>query len=181
MIASKEPELVVAGDTWTWRRDDLSDYPASAWTLTFYVSNASGKLDAEAVADGDAFVVTFAAANTAGLAAGTYRLEGYVVNGAERYRIYTGSIEVEPNLASAGNIDARSHAEKALDAIQAVIEGRASKDQISYTIEGRTLSRTPIEDLLRLRDVYRREVSQERARDRIRSGRPAGRSTLVRF
>ena len=178
---TKEPTEVVAGDTWKWKRADLADYPASAWTLTYYVSNSSGKINQAALAEGDAHVVTFAASATAALAAGRYRLEGYVAKDGERYRVFAGSLKVEPDLTASGSIDARSHAEKVLDAIEAVLEARATKDQSSYTIEGRTLSRTPIEDLLRLRDVYRNEVNRERALDRIRSGRPGGRQTLVRF
>lgn len=179
---TKEPGEVVAGDTWKWKRADLADYPAGdGWTLTYYASNGDDKITASAVADGDAHVVTFSAANTANLAAGRYRLEGYVSKDAERYRVFAGSLKVEPDLTASGNIDARSHAEKVLDAIEAVIEVRATKDQSSYTIEGRTLSRTPIEDLIRLRDRYRNEVAREQARDRIRSGRSGGRQTLVRF
>ncbi len=54
-----------------------------------------------------------------------------------------------------------THARRMLNAIEAALEGRASKDTESYTIEGRSLSRTPIPDLLRLRAIYRREVAAE--------------------
>jgi hypothetical protein len=53
------------------------------------------------------------------------------------------------------------HVEKVLDAIEAVIENRASQDQMSYSIKGTTLSRTPIADLLLLRREYKEEYKME--------------------
>ena len=41
-----------------------------------------------------------------------------------------------------------------------MIEGRASKDQQSYTINGRTLVRTSIAELLQLRKTYQDEVAK---------------------
>ena len=37
----------------------------------------------------------------------------------------------------------------------AIIEGRASQDQMSYSIAGRSLSRMSIDDLLQFEGVYR--------------------------
>ena len=49
------------------------------------------------------------------------------------------------------------HVRRVIDAIEAVIERRATKDQKSYSIDGRSLERTPIDELLLLRDRYRAE------------------------
>lgn len=69
-------------------------------------------------------------------------------------------LTVVPANLSAGPII--SHAQKVLDAIEAVLEKRATLDQQRYSIADRELVRTPIPELLLLRDRYRSEVRRER-------------------
>ena len=59
--------------------------------------------------------------------------------------------------------DARSHVQRVLDAIEAVLEKRATLDQEQYRINNRELRRTPIADLLKLRDRYRGELARMKA------------------
>jgi hypothetical protein len=61
----------------------------------------------------------------------------------------------------------------------AVIEGRATRDQERYRINNRELQRTPISDLIRLRDRYREEARRERAAAKGQS--LLGRRVLTRF
>ena len=76
-----------------------------------------------------------------------------------------------PNISTNTSIDVQSHARKVLSAIEAVIEGRASQDQMSYSIAGRSLSRMPIDDLLTLRDRYRAEWNKEKRLQRGKAGK----------
>jgi hypothetical protein len=73
-------------------------------------------------------------------------------------------MRVKPNLLAPG-ADGRSFVKQALDAIEAVLAKRATKDQERYVIEvngsRRELWRTPIGDLLKLRDRYRAEYNAE--------------------
>ena len=171
-IPTNEPLELVAGDRWQWRREDLTDYPASSsWELSYHFTNASHTFSIDAAADGDHFAVDKAPADTAALNAGTYKWAAYVkLSTTDRQQVDTGTLVVQPNLEGASASDQRTHAEKVLDAIEAVIEGRASKDQASYSIEGRSLSRTPIDELLRLRATYRAEVNQHRNKERADAG-----------
>lgn len=187
-IPTREPSEIVAGDTLQWRRDDLAaDYPASAgWALAYTLILRSGtatKITINASAALDAHAVSVAASTTQGWAAGEYELQGHVTKAAERFRVYLGTVNVRENLpaSSGGARDSRSHAEKVLDAIEAVIERRASKDQEEYSIGGRSLKRTPIGDLIRLRDKYKAEVAREVQAERIRRGLGARRIVNVRF
>lgn len=41
-VPTTEPESVVAGDTWTWKRL-LADYPAGTYTLKYRLINAVGR------------------------------------------------------------------------------------------------------------------------------------------
>lgn len=181
-IATTEPESKIAGDTWKWNRADLvSDYPASTWTLTYYFTNTSANFAIVATASGESFAISVAAATTAAYTAGVYHWQAFVDDGTDRYFVDSGTMEVLPDLAEAGSVDRRTHAEKTLDAIEAVIEARATKDQSSYTIEGRTLERTPIADLIKLRDRYRAEVIRQKRIERINRGQDPGGRSKVRF
>ena len=71
---------------------------------------------------------------------------------------------MRPDIAQlAAGHDARSHVQRVLDAIEAVLEKRATLDQEQYRINNRELRRTPIADLLKLRDRYRMELQRAKA------------------
>ncbi len=54
-------------------KKNISDYPASEWTLTYYLrKDGATATSFSATADGDTHLVTVAAATTAGYAAGVY-------------------------------------------------------------------------------------------------------------
>jgi len=59
-----------------------------------------------------------------------------------------------------------------------VIENRATIDQQSYQINNRSLQRTPLAELMKLRAKYRAELSQKK---RARSGRGLGPKYKVSF
>ena len=175
-----EPSSVNAGDTWRWTRS-LADYPASAgWALSYTLINASAKITVNASASGDDHAVTVAAATTAGYAAGTYDWRARVSRAGEVYTVGEGRLTVR-NAFSAATFDARTHARKTLDAIEAVIEGRASSSTAEYTIAGRSLKHIPVADLLALRDKYRAEVLREDAAAAVAAGLPDRRRVFVRF
>lgn len=182
-VVSREPERIVAGDTLRFVRTDLAaDYPADqGWTLTYEARNAASTVTFAAAASGSTFAVSVGASTTTTWAAGDYVLGGYVAKAGERYEIYRGALRILPNLAASGAADRRSHAEKVLDAIEAVIEKRATRDQESYEIDGRKLTRTPLPDLIKLRQLYRAEVARERNAARLAAGLPGRNRLLVRF
>jgi len=57
-----------------------------------------------------------------------------------------------------------SHAKKVLDALEAVIEGRASKSQTMQMIGGVQVQHIPLEQLVRLRDKYAAKYRTEQVR-----------------
>jgi hypothetical protein len=178
-----EPTELRAGDLWEWRREDLtSDYPASSWTLTYRFKNAAGGFEVVAVADGDAFESSVAAATSAAIAAGVYAWQARVTKLTESYTVDTGETKVLPDLfagtASAAS-DQRTHARTTLEAIEAVIEGRATTDQQEYTIGTRSLKRIPIAELLSFRDRYRMAVAREDQANGVPNN--FGRDRYVRF
>ena len=178
---TQEPSNFTAGDTVKFSKS-LPAYPASAgWSLSYVAINSTGKFTATGTAAGDAFDVTISSTTTAAINAGDYLFETYVSKASERFRVASGTVKVQPNITAAATYDGRSHARKTLDAIEAVIEGRASTDQEEYTIGNRSLKRTAIADLIVLADKYRAMVKSEENAEAIRLGRGGKNRILVRL
>lgn len=176
------PASLRAGDTWAWR-DSYSGYKANeGWTLSYSLVNVGGKIDLPSggiTADGADFAIVVAAATTNGYAPGVYTLVARVTRSGEVHTVRSGTLQVLPNLTAAA--DTRSHARKVLEAIEAVLERRATLDQENYTIGTRSLARTPIPELIKLRDRYKQEVYAEKTAEALAKGlSPSGRMQ-VRF
>src|ERR1035441_2117893 len=75
----------------------------------------------------------------------------------------------------------RTHGRIVLDAIEAVLEGRANQDCQRIVIADTLLIKYPVADLLMLRDRYVVIVRKEEDRAKIASGRRTGRRILTRF
>lgn len=181
-VPTIEPDRATAGLTWAWRRD-LADYPASGgWALKYLFRGASAGFSVTASTSGEGYAVEVAASTTAGYAAGAYAWEAYVELAAAKYSVGRGTLLVAPSLASG---DSRSHARKVLDAIEAVLENRATQDQMSYEISvggsSRRLGRTPLADLVALRMKYRAEVKAEERAAAVASGRKPRTRILTAF
>lgn len=135
-------------------------FPAPEWRLVL-VLRGPAAIDLTAQAEDEKHLFAVPAGVTAGWLSGTYSFSLRATRGDAVEEIDSGTLTIRPDLAQtpAGH-DARSHVEKALDAIEAVLEKRATLDQERYRINNRELWRTPIGDLLRLRDVYRAELNR---------------------
>src|SRR3990167_6445265 len=156
-VATTDPSRAIAGDTWEWKKS-YADYPAPTWTLTYYLRSREHEATFNAAADGSEHLVTVAKATTAAYKAGRYELTAIVTDGTERFTVERKQLLVLPDPASTGKgLDPRGHARKVLESIEAVLEGRATRDQEEYTIGSRRLKGTPIEELLMLGDKYRGE------------------------
>jgi hypothetical protein len=83
--------------------------------------------------------------------------------------------------ALSGDTDTRTHARKVLDAIEAVIEGRATKDQYEYQIQGRMLRLTPLPDLIKFRQLYKAEMQREIQAANVQAGIASRNKIVVRF
>ena len=145
----------------------LPEYLAPDWSLVALLRGPS-VVDLAATAQGTAHLFALDGAATSSYLPGDYSVSVRAISGSDVFEVESGilAVVVDLGLAVAGH-ESRTHAVKVLASVEAVIEGRATRDQESYSINGRTLTRTPIADLLLLRDRYRKEVGSER-----RGGRP---------
>lgn len=95
---------------------------------------------------------------------GDYWYSVRATDGTTVVEVEAGQITIKPDLASISAVhDGRDHVRRVLDAIEAVLERRATQDQEKYKINNRELWRTPISELLVLRDRYRSELRRMNA------------------
>jgi hypothetical protein len=185
---TQEPDTIVIGDRLVWRRDDIADtYPTSTFALTYEFHKDSGgggshQFEITATEADSTYFIEVASSTTASYTDGDYIWNAYITRSAdsERIRIDTGRSTVVLNLANT-NADLRSHAKKVLDNIEAVLENRASIDQSSFSIAGRSLSRMSIDELLTFRDRYHAEYLEEIKKARIKNKQRSGNTIEVKF
>jgi hypothetical protein len=120
-------------------------------------------------------LAAIAASASAGWASGTYRWQKYASKGSERVTIGAGETVVDTNFATqTTGYDGRSHAVRALEAIEATLERRASSDHLNFSIDtgngARAVGRMTPAQLMVMRDRYRAEVEAELAAENLAKG-----------
>ena len=169
-----EPTQIIAGDRAAWKRTDLgTDYAPASYSLKYSArleDSGSTEIEITASESGSDYIIEVGQSTTTAYTAGVYHWQAYITrtSDSERVTVDSGTWEIKAN-RDAATTDPRNHVKKVLDAIESVIEGRASKDQESYSIQGRSLSRTPIAELITLRDKYRAEWVREQRAERIKN------------
>jgi len=165
-IPTKEPVEFTNGETVQWYRNDLTDYPADTWTLTYNFRGASSQ-DVVAAASGTSFLITITATESAAFTAGDYWWQAFVTSGAERYQVDTGNLTVNPDLAAVDTdtYDGRSHVKIVFDALEAAYEGRASftDSQVSVSTEhgSKAITHMTHEEISKALDDYRIRYKRE--------------------
>lgn len=175
-VPENVPQELIAGDTWEWT-DDQPNYPRPTWTLTYYFENKDKTFNVAGTGTETTHSFSIAAATTAGYPPGEYRYVARVSDGTTVKSVANGWIVVKVDPAAAGTHDHRSWAQRTLAALEATLEGRATADQLAMTINGRSISRTPLRELREWRDQLRAEVRIEEQGESAGLGRNIG----VRF
>ncbi|HEX7380862.1 MAG TPA: hypothetical protein VF265_01780 [Nevskiaceae bacterium] len=186
------PYRITAGDSVAWSRAFAGYAPGDGWTLRYTFVGATAVYTVDAAADGDGYRFAPAVDITATFMPGEYRLVESLVREVaaptqedpdatrtERATVGVARIAVDPDWAAATDpVDPRSAARRILDAIDAVLEKRATHGEQEVTINGRAIKYIPIPELLALRDRYRMDVARE---DAACGGRPIVGRLSVRF
>lgn len=162
------PRRITIGDTITWD-ETLDDFPASAsWVVTYSFTNKDAQFASGHAAVGDDHRITIV---TTSLEEGHYQYSKKVADGTSTHTLEFGILDVEPDLsADTTGVDRRAFAEIALANIEDLLIGKATKDQTSYSLNGRALSRYSIEELTDWRTRLRTEVTELRQKARRKSG-----------
>lgn len=180
-----EPNELQLGDFWAWKRTDLStDYPTASYSLSYEFNLIDGatvsNFTLTATELNNDYIIE--STNTTSYAKGEYNWIAYITRSSDtaRIKIGEGFTEVQDNYATT-TASVRSHAKKVLDAIEAVIENRATMDQSSMSIAGRSLSRLTVDELMLFRDRYKTEYLKEVKKARIKNNKDSGNAIKVRF
>lgn len=178
-IPSGEPSELVVGDDWQWTAS--SGYDPATWTLSYALVKSGNLISITASNNGDGtHLVDVAKATTAGYTAGTYRWQAYITDGTDRHLVRRGTVTVLPNYA-AGALDDRSHVKTVLDALEALIEGKATSDQASISIGDVSLSRLSTTELLDWHRRYQYLYQQELDAEGVEAGKATKNRVEVRF
>lgn len=157
------PASITAGTTTAYTKT-YDDYPASAWDLKLIIAGAAVVI-VDAVADGDAFVVTLTPALSRDLAAGVYRWVERVTEQAPGERVLdvdSGTVNVAADLAQAAPGDAQTWEEKQLPKVERAIEDLTTSGMTSYQIGTRAATMLDLSDLLTLRDRLKAAIARQR-------------------
>lgn len=189
---SRCPDSFTSGDTLKFGVPQ-GDYDPASYTTLLFELHAVGSTVLKytvptsfgtiANAGDGTWTVTVPATDTAGITAQEYAWFFRISDGSETYTIDRGTVTVRPNPADSAH-DPRTHNRKVLDALQSVIEGKASQDQAGYSIGGplgRAITRMSWTELEAAVEKYAARVRAEVRRERARRGLPAARDLRVRF
>ena len=174
-----EPSEFIAGDSARWSIPDHADYPQSeGWTLKYELVGintlAISPTFQTSGDDEDHWLIEIPTTDTDDLDAGSYKLwKRFVGSGSFDGRESTigrdGKLNGPPfpiivraNPRSATDGEFQTHAERTLRVIEAALEGRLTTDLESYQIAGRSISKIPVETLMKMRGRYVGLVRQER-------------------
>ena len=176
---SQVPAVLQKGDFWAWKKPNLStDYPLASYSLKykFYLIDGStaSNFTIDATESNDEYIIS--TSSTTSQTAGDYRWDGIIVRTSD-----SAELIIEDGYSTILDNAVRSHAKIVFDSICAVIENRASMDQSSMSIAGRSLSRMSIDELLTFKDRYKAEWLKEVKMARIKNNQGSGNTIKVNF
>lgn len=180
------PEVLYAGDKLEFTESE-SDYLApDGWTLKYDIIHPTAtKITLVSVADGDSHKFTITSADSAAYTVGKYRFVRYADDGTTEQHLDRGNVEVKPDFVALANYDFRTHARKTLEALEAAIERRATKEQMSLGISVRGSTRQlqymTLKEMIEAKDYYQGLVNQEDEQDLIDQGKQPGNKQLISF
>jgi hypothetical protein len=144
------------GSTWDWT-DTFDDYPASLWDCTLYLELGTGAtITLTPTKDGDDFIFTKSAAQTAALLNGDYSFQYLFTELADtsNKQIESGIVRIEALLSATA--DPRSDDQKVLDALKAARLTIAGRDYVEVSINGKSSKFKTLDEIEAA--IYRYEV-----------------------
>ena len=181
-----EPEILVVGDRWVWKRTDIgSTYAPSSYALSYrarLLGAGSTNFSFVASESGTDYLVEIASSTTVNYSSGTYAWSMYITRSSdsERFALDTGKFEVQENLVTS-SADPRTHAGKMVDYLETTLESLAQKLTTSYSVSDRSNTLRSIDEVRGELNYYKTVFRREIQKDRAKSGKRTGQNILVRF
>jgi hypothetical protein len=181
-----EPATLRAGTTWTWSETAPDLYPNATYQLKYYFQGPV-VFNVTAANDGANFKVTITSATSKTYPSGIYRWVRQFVKISDA-TVYSetpeqsGELNVLQDLSTVqGGYDSRSHVRRVVEALEAVIENRATKAQSEIEIAGRRIWYLSPAELRKEWEQYSYLLKQEERAALIAQGKSPGNQILVRF
>ena len=154
-----------------------ADYPPSTHSLEYRFRHAGGTFTATCTESGSNYILTVAASVTEDITPGDVLFVGYATVTATSavVKIDSGSIKVYAN-----PVKETTNA-RALRAIRARIEGRATDDQLTLSLGDVTLGYMKMDELIKAESLFARRVAGEMEKAVVAAGGPSRRRILTRF
>ena len=181
-----EPELLVIGDRWVWKRTDLgSTYAPSSYALSYrarLLGAGSTNFSFTASESGTDYIIEVSSSTSANYTSGIYAWQMYITRSSdsERIALDSGKFEVKTNLVTS-EADPRSHSAKMVDHLESTMETLAQKLTTAYSISDRSNTLRSMDEVSTQLNSYRAIYNREVMKDRAKSGRRTGQNILVRF
>lgn len=179
------PSEVFIGDFIQFKITEFSDdYANSAHTMKLIARISTGantEITITASASDDDYLFSVASSSSASFTAGNYHYQLEITRDSDSNRIIVDRGHIKVSTDYDNNVDPRAHAEIMLSKIESILEGKADSDVSSYSIQGRSLTKLGIEELLEWRNYYRAEVNEIKRKEQIKHGRKTKSTVLGRF
>jgi hypothetical protein len=183
---NREPEVIIAGDFISWKRDDfVSDYDPASYALTYSARKdgaGSTSIAITASESSTSYFVEVGSSTTANYTIGDYRWQAYITRSSDSERVLVdeGIWEVVSNYASATD-DPASFAKTMVDNLETTLKDLSTRLTTSYSIADRSNTLARMEDVRNQLVFYRAEYKREIMKQRAINGQPTGNNVLVRF
>ena len=173
-------QILFAGASWNFTKS-FSDYPASVWDCTcLFKKDSNSKIELTVTASDDDFIFTAIAEHTGSLTAGTHKYQfKFTHKTSGLVELKTGYEEIEALLENVTDI--RTHNRIMLDALQATLEGRATKEVLNMSYKGRAFQLLTLQELRDAIKFYEGEIEREETEEKIKNGEVTGGRLLLGF
>lgn len=179
-MALNIPKKIQAGDTVKFT-DSVEEYKATdGWSVTYSIVNGDNRYAITSTATDDDHAFIIPASISKHYLAASYKWAAQAIKDDERYTLGFGRLDILPDFG-AGPTDQRLHVEKVLQAIEATLENKATTDQQSLSINGRSISRVAPGELLAWRDKYRSELRSIINAERLAMGNSGTNKIMTRL
>jgi hypothetical protein len=182
VILSDIPFEITAGDSVTWDKS-FSNYPADdGWVISYALVKGDNQITFNGGASGAVHRVALGATDTNGWDAGVYSYQVKLTKGDDKVTVESGTVTIVADYSAAtAGLDARTHFFKMRDALRALSEGKATDDQLSLSINNRSISKMAPSEVLEWLNHYEALCMNEMRKERARRGKSTGQIVKARF
>jgi hypothetical protein len=174
------PASLIAGDT---LRVNIpgGDHPATAWTLKVLFASGTGNKSFDATANGDDFLLTLSAAQTATLTAGQYAVANSYTETATGERYTDPDEDIVAVFPDPTTTVTESIAKQTLDALEASLLIIAGEPDTTVSFNGQTFTGRNLPELQKAIVAQKQIVAFEENKRRVDAGLPSNRFSKMRF